>query len=174
MSKIPLVLVVSPDSACAAAVQNALTTGKQPIAHQVVERVRTALARIAGGGIDAILIDLSSTTTIQSEKLESFLKLHNGAPAVPIVVLCEGEDDPFMGEAAEAGAFACMPRLRWSTELAQVVRSALEGSSVAEDHEEKAHPRRLSKIIALLGAKGESAPHRYLSISVLPWRAEVE
>lgn len=158
MSRIPLVLIVSQDSACVTGIERALTTAKQRTAVQQVERIRTALARIAGGGIDAVLIDLSSTNSIDSEKLESFLKLHAGAAPVPVLVLCEGEDDPFTIDVAQAGAFACIPKQRWGTELSQVIGSALKESCskaswIDEDRGNKARPRQ-GKIIALLGAKG--------------------
>ncbi len=154
MSRIPLVLVVSQDSACVAAIQQALTTGKQHATVQAVERVRTALARIAGGGIDIVLIDLSSTTMSQDEKLDSFRKLQGAAAAVPIVAVCGGENDPFTIDAVKAGAFACIPKERWSTELARVVLSATAKSSLDQDYADKTRPRRSGKIIAMLGAKG--------------------
>ena len=45
------------------------------------------LARIAGGGVDLILVDLSSSARTESEKLESVAKLRAAAPQLPIVVL---------------------------------------------------------------------------------------
>src|ERR1700733_9041157 len=76
-----------------------VSTGTEPIRQALSElegfhlqratRLPFALARIAGGGVDLILVDLSSSERTESEKLESVMKLRAAAPHLPIVVLCD-------------------------------------------------------------------------------------
>src|SRR5580658_1933621 len=54
---------------------------------QCATRLTFALARIGGGGVDLILVDLSSSERTESEKLESVVKLRAAASHLPIVVL---------------------------------------------------------------------------------------
>src|ERR1051326_9533081 len=92
MQPVPFVLLIHEPSQDAAPIRKALL---EPggIRLQCVTRLSAALARIAGGGVDGIVLDLTGPDRQESEKLEDFLKLRNGAPDLPVVVVCESEQD---------------------------------------------------------------------------------
>lgn len=66
-----------------------------------VERLSAALERLAAGGIDAILLDL---TLPDSTGLDTFFKVHARAPRVPITVLSGFDDEVVAIRAVREGA----------------------------------------------------------------------
>lgn len=88
-----------------------------------LERVGDAgagLKRLARGGIDVVLFELSSAA---ADKLEDFLRLQHGAPAVPVVVLAAVADEAAALQAALRGAADYL--LKGLTESNALVRSLL-------------------------------------------------
>ncbi|MGE5816875.1 MAG: ATP-binding protein [Deltaproteobacteria bacterium] len=65
------------------------------------ELLSTALDRVAGGGVDAVLLDLSLPDSCGLDTIERVL---NKAPGVPIVVLTGFNDEEAAVEAVERGA----------------------------------------------------------------------
>jgi signal transduction histidine kinase/CheY-like chemotaxis protein len=68
---------------------------------ECTERLSTALDRLAGGGVDAVLLDLSLPDACGLTTIERVL---NKAPGVPIVVLTGFNDEQAAVEAVERGA----------------------------------------------------------------------
>jgi serine phosphatase RsbU (regulator of sigma subunit) len=68
---------------------------------EVAERFATGLERLARGGIDIVLLDLSLP---DSRGLETFVRLHAEAPAVPVVVLTGFNDEILAVKAVQEGA----------------------------------------------------------------------
>jgi hypothetical protein len=92
MTKKPLaavILFIQEDAADAATIREAVAQQKDVLLRlQWVERFPTALARLAGGGVDGILLDLAGDAT-----LDRFSQLRRLAPHVPIVVRCGADDE---------------------------------------------------------------------------------
>lgn len=71
---------------------------------QCVESIPTAVARIGGGGVDAIVLDLSLRDSHWSDALGGFLHLSQAAPNVPVIVLGDTQDEGLTLRAMRAGA----------------------------------------------------------------------
>ncbi len=65
------------------------------------DRLSTGLERLAEGGIDIVLLDL---TLPDSRGLDTFIKVHRSAPELPVVVLSCIEDDAIVARAVQEGA----------------------------------------------------------------------
>jgi len=116
---------------------------------QSVERLSTALARIAGGDVDLILLDLSRGDLSrgaepESDRLEDFLKLHHEAPQTPIVVLCSAQDEGLALKAMRAGAANYVIKEASGDNLGRAIRTASNAEPA----------RKAAKVMALVGAKG--------------------
>ena len=68
---------------------------------QGAERLGVALDRLAQGGVDLVLLDLSLP---DSHGIETFLKLHAAAPSVPTIVLSGLNDESVALQAVHDGA----------------------------------------------------------------------
>ncbi len=123
---------------------------------QCVERLPMALARLAGGGVDAILLDLSLDGSGAGDRLDSFLKLREAAPEIPLVVLCAASDEDLALHAMKAGAADYLRQDQCADSLIQVVRAVVERSRAPHqgDGPSIAAARKSARIIAVLGVKG--------------------
>jgi sigma-B regulation protein RsbU (phosphoserine phosphatase) len=65
------------------------------------ERLAHGIDRLAAGGVDSVLLDLSLP---DSHGLETFARLHAAAPGVPIIVLSGLEDETVAVSAVQQGA----------------------------------------------------------------------
>jgi signal transduction histidine kinase len=80
-------------------IQESLSETKISIAR--AERLSSALERLANGGFDAVLLDLSLPDT---QGLDTVGRVHSQVPAVPIVVLTGLDDEEAAVKAVEQGA----------------------------------------------------------------------
>src|SRR5258708_38736388 len=91
MTKKPLpalILLLQEDAADAATVQQALAQEKDGLLRlQCVDRLPTALARLAGGGVELILLDLALGEALPGDRLVSFFGLQKPVPHNPLVRL---------------------------------------------------------------------------------------
>ena len=154
MTKKPLaalILFIHENAADAAMVRQAVAQEKDDLLRlQWVGLFPTALARLAGGGVDAILLDLAGDAA-----LDRFSQLRQLAPRVPIVVMCGADDEALALRAMRAGAADYIRRQPASEGLGHVLRSAVERSRNARDADggSKAESPKAG-ILAVLGAKG--------------------
>ena len=96
------VLLVEDNLAHAELAIDALLTAREAAFHvEHVDRLTTALARLARGGIDVALVDLSLP---DSSGMETFKAIREAAPGVPIVVFTGMEDETFVLEMLHQGA----------------------------------------------------------------------
>lgn len=115
------VLLVTSDPAQAEAVATLLAdTPGNKFGLERVPNSGAALKRLTRGGTDVVLFELVSAAT---DKLEDFLRLQHGAPAVPIVVLAAADDEAAALQAALRGAADYL--LKGLTESNALVRSLL-------------------------------------------------
>ena len=76
-------------------------SGAGLVVMEQVERVDAGIARLTGGGIDVVLVDLSLP---DSHGLETFKRVHAQAPTVPIIVLSGMSDETTAVTAVQEGA----------------------------------------------------------------------
>ena len=122
---------------------------------QCVTDVPTALARIAGGGVDIILMSLPPAGGSTGDPLDDFLKLHAGAPRVPIVVVCDSYDESLAETAMRKGAADYLIREAYEVDLLRILGSTVAKISrpVVSNRPAPGSTKR-SRVLACMGAKG--------------------
>jgi pilus assembly protein CpaE len=151
------VLLIQKDPTEAGLIREALRMNAQGgVKLQRVESLPTALARIGGGGVDVILLDLSAHDTPSADGLTTFLQLHQAAPHVPIVVLYDASGEGLALRALRAGAADYLLMESSNEETCRVIRSAVE---LERKHREARSTagnasRPSGAIISFIGAKG--------------------
>ena len=95
-----------------------------------VERLQTGLERLALGGIDVVLLDLSLP---DSHGLDTFIAVNTHAPALPAVVLSGLDDETIALEAVRQGAQDYLVKGQVDGRIiARVIRYAIERKSAEE------------------------------------------
>jgi pilus assembly protein CpaE len=103
----PFVLLIEKDPAEAALIRQSLAQcAGGGFQLQCVADTSIALARIGGGGVDVILLDLSFGDA--RDTLAGFLPVQRAAPRVPIIVLYDAHDEGLALQAMRAGAADCL------------------------------------------------------------------
>ena len=95
------VLLIEDNPGDARLLQELLAESQTAFEFEHVNRMSEALARLAVGGIDLVLSDLSLP---DSQGVETFEKLQKQAPGVPIIVLSGFKDEAAAVEIVEKGA----------------------------------------------------------------------
>ena len=103
------VLLVEDNQNVANTMSRMLTTASQPdtegrttnFSIQWVDRLQSAISQLGQNEFDAILLDLSLP---DSDRLDTFARVHETAPETPIVVLTATDDDNLALQAVQAGA----------------------------------------------------------------------
>jgi pilus assembly protein CpaE len=126
---------------------------------QRVADVATALARILGGGVDIVLLNLPAAAGLESERLLPFLQLRNQAQtvpiAVPIVVLCGAADESLAEAAIREGAADYLIREAYAVDLLRVLRSvSAKTGAAAIPRRSAASTGRSGRVLAFMGSKG--------------------
>jgi pilus assembly protein CpaE len=155
-----LALLIQANSSAAAPVREALA-GESRCKLQSVERVATALARIAGGGVDLVILDLCSSPAPEIEHLDTLLKLRGAAPQVPIVVVSDAETNGLIMRAIRAGTAGHVTKENCASDLRRIVGESLAERSPAREQTRQrlpdANPSRAKvggTLVTLLGGKG--------------------
>jgi pilus assembly protein CpaE len=120
---------------------------------QCVAQPSTALARIAGGGVDLVLLDLSVS---RERGMEDLLLLLREVPHVPVVVVCGTDNEELALRAMRAGASGYLMKEQLGAGLGAILHSTVGLASGARPPTEHKipDPRPNGGIIALLGTKG--------------------
>ncbi|MGA2078638.1 MAG: response regulator, partial [Terriglobia bacterium] len=104
------VLLIENDPAVAGLIQEALADlSDSPFIVEWVRRLSDGLGRLTGGGIAAVLLDLSLP---DSQGINTFGTLSLAAPGVPILVLVDVGDEDIAKEAVERGAQDYLLKIR--------------------------------------------------------------
>src|SRR5690348_8536641 len=150
-----LALLIDDNPANGALIRRTLS-GEARLRLQCVERVATALARIAGGGVNVVILDEASSNTPEIEILDNLLTLRSAAPQLPIIVVCDAIQDGLVMRAIRAGTAYYLAKERCVTDLCPLVYSALErGDAQTESLIQRTpEPRKKATIVTLLGGKG--------------------
>jgi pilus assembly protein CpaE len=144
-----LILLVQEDPAESASTRVAIEQDMGTACRcQSVERLTTALARVAGGDVDLVLVDLSHGAQSGGGTLDDFLTLRREAPQTPIVVLCNAQDEGLALKAMRAGAADYVIKEISGDSLGRAIRTAIELSpNTADSHS-------AGQVMAIMGAKG--------------------
>jgi len=151
------VLLIQKDPAQTGLIRGALARhGDGVFKLQCVESMPTAQARIGGGGIDIMMLDLSLRDDHSSDGLAAFLRLRQLAPSVPVIVLYEAPEEGLALRAMRAGAADYLLKEGCSDGMSLVIRSALE---VGRKHIGSRNARgagvcNTGGVISFIGAKG--------------------
>jgi pilus assembly protein CpaE len=126
---------------------------------QCVDSPPTALARIGGGGVDVILLDLSLHDDRSHEGLAGFLEVREAAPNVPIIVLYDPHDEGVALKAMRAGAADYLHKEGCSDGISLVLRSAIElarkeANARAFRDSRGVVSRPVGGTLSIIGAKG--------------------
>jgi Flp pilus assembly CpaE family ATPase len=149
-----LALLIQENSVNGAPVRQALG-GEARCKLQAVERVPTALARIAGGGVDIVILDLSCSRAPEVEQLDALLKLRGAAPEIPIVVVSETGADGLVMRAIRAGTAEHIEKQRCGAGLRRLIAESLDRRSAQrEPVRSPPEQKKNGTVIMLLGGKG--------------------
>jgi len=151
-----LVLLIEDDPAAIETIREALAHREGWCRLQSVGSVSTGMARVAGGDVSVVLMDLSKPPDIGSEGLKNFHQLHDDAPGVPIVVICGAEQENLALSAVRAGAADYIIKDRCVADLERVMHSVVERDrrQLGATHPKPSVTPKAGKLITLLGAKG--------------------
>src|SRR5215813_5398839 len=96
------VLLIEDNRSAAEVLKQTLDQVSYPkIVTEWADRVSKGLKRLAQGGVDVILIDL---TLPDSKSLEAFVQTHDHSPTVPVVIIMGSENRDLALKALQYGA----------------------------------------------------------------------
>ncbi|HEV3279478.1 MAG TPA: response regulator [Terriglobia bacterium] len=116
------------------------------------DRLDTGLERLAQGGLDALLLDLSLP---DSHGFETFDRAHAAAPSLPVVLLSSLDDETIALRAVELGAQDYLIKGRVDDHsLGRSLRFAVQRQKKQTAHLHKDQDAEGAKFLVLVGAKG--------------------
>ena len=152
-----MVLLIQDDPETGGTIRSALAANSDASFRlQCIERLPTAIARIAGGGVDVVLLEVAPEKNGHGDPLDSFRKLRAEAPAIPLLVLCGAASEDVALKAVQSGAANYVIKERCGAGLGAVIRAAITdtGGQPSSIPSPIAKSAKAGGIIALLGAKG--------------------
>src|SRR5579863_4097323 len=155
MDKNTFVLLVDETSSAIDPIREALADQTDRYRLQWVDDVSTALARIAGGGVDIVLMRLGPAGSSESDRWDAFLRLHAGAEKVPIVVVCDAADQNLAERAMQKGAADYLIREAYDIDLLRVLSSTVgKLNPLLESGRTAPRSAKRGRVLAFMGAKG--------------------
>ncbi len=161
MDQGPTVLLINEDSAVIDSIQRVLGGQASRFKLRRVADVPTGLARIWGGGIDLVLLNLPASANpaeiggCAENPLAPFRELQEKAQGVPVVVLCDSAGEDLARTAVQHGASAYLLREAFEPDLLEVLRSVAGKAALSSTILRTLTPAgKGGKIIAFMGAKG--------------------
>lgn len=116
------------------------------------DRLSTSLERLAEGGIDVVLLDLSLP---DSQGLETFARVSAQAPDVPVVLLTGLDDADLAVKAVREGAQDYLVKGQLdSSLLVRSIRYAVERHRAQVERLHKVRRVRAGNVLGFIGAKG--------------------
>jgi len=161
MDQDPTVLLIDDDSTTIDSIRRILGDQAGRFKLRRVPDVPTALARIWGGGIDMILLNLAANANPAEisehgkNPLAPFREMREKAPGVPVVVLCDSAGEGLARAAVQQGAVAYLPHEALQADLLNVLRSVAGKATPPSTILRTLAPTGTGgKIVAYMGAKG--------------------
>ncbi len=143
-----LILLVEADSVEAALLASGLERWNGCRVLSIAD-MQTALARIAGGGVELVVASLSGDVQTELAEWEAIFSLRRHAPQLPVVVLCApGKGGDLIGSVGSDRNLRIVER-NPDTDLTETVRNTL-----AHRRGRLGTDERRARIIALEGVKG--------------------
>jgi MinD-like ATPase involved in chromosome partitioning or flagellar assembly/CheY-like chemotaxis protein len=119
---------------------------------ETCDRLGTGLERLAKGGLDALLLDLSLP---DSHGFETFDRAHAAVPLLPIVLLSSLDDETIALRAVELGAQDYLIKGRVDDHaLSRALRFAVQRQKKQAAELHKDQPAEGAKFLVMVGAKG--------------------
>ena len=146
MNQNELVLMVTTSAANFKALRQTVADGGGHCQVRRAHDVPTALARVAGGGVRVIVLDISGPQDGPG-RLDGIGDLHDGVPELPLLVWSVSEVPGLLGIAARMGASGSVTRDVKPSELNRILKTAI-GTAEPSAAAGKA------AVIAVMGAKG--------------------
>jgi pilus assembly protein CpaE len=163
MDQDPTVLLIDEDSAALDSIRRILGGQASRFKLRRIADVPTALARIWGGGIDLVLLNLPASAGANPVEtggrahhpLSAFHALREKAPGIPVVILCGSPGEELARTAVEQGAAAYLLHEAFETDLLKLLRSFAGESAFSGTVLSTLKPTgKDGKIVAFMGAKG--------------------
>jgi MinD-like ATPase involved in chromosome partitioning or flagellar assembly/CheY-like chemotaxis protein len=121
---------------------------------EAVDRFQLGSDSLARGGIDMVLLDLNLP---DSRGMETFFRLHEQFPLVPIVVLTGEYDDGIGPSAVEQGAQDFLVKQQADAPtLKRVIRHAVARQRAIVERGDQPQRGKSDRVIGFIGAKGGS------------------
>ncbi len=161
MDQDPTVLLIDEDSAALDSMRRVLGDQASRFKLRRIADVPTALARIWGGGVDLVLLNLPASTSPDEMRgsaenpLAPFGQLQEKAPGVPVVILCDPAGEGLARTAVRQGAAGYLLRDTLQTDLLTVLRSVAGKAALSSTTLRTLTPTGTGgKIVTFMGAKG--------------------
>lgn len=123
-----------------------------PISVESVDSLHAGIDRLSSGGIEIVILDLNLP---DSRGIETYTKIHQHSPEVPVVVLTGELSDSIEQIAVAGGAqdYLLKPQMNAST-LLRAIRHALARHQSMQESLRRASRDQRGKCIGFIGAKG--------------------
>ena len=148
-----LILLIDESSTGIDSVRRALGDQATHFKLRRVPDVPTALARIWGGGVDMVLMNLPDAGSSEGDRLAPFVELRTGAQGLPIVILCASADENLAERAVREGASDYLIREAYDVDLLKAVRSVTKKPDLSPAFSTTLAGKR-GKVLAFMGSKG--------------------
>lgn len=156
MSKPALALLIHENPGAGGPARDALGHADPPFAVQGVNQIGIAVARLAGGGIDLMVLEAAPSEKPEIEILDHLLQLRSAAPQVPLILVGEYDDQGVLQRAIRAGSAEHLPPERCAAELAPLAQACLQRAHT-QPRQHLQRPLEFSEgaaTLALVGSKG--------------------
>lgn len=134
------VLFISDQASGINIIRNALSKNENNINIEIMDTFENTLFRLAGGGIDVVLLDLPRN---DQDGIDLFSKIHAHAPYLPIILLASSENEKTAIRILKEGAADYMIREKIDPRsVADTIRHAIELNRIGkalEESREKYH-----------------------------------
>jgi pilus assembly protein CpaE len=155
MDRDTLILLIDENSTGIDAIRRALGDQASHFKLRRVADVPTALARIWGGGVDLVLMNLPDAGSSQGDRLAPFLELQTGAQGLPIVVLTSSADESLAEAAVSEGAADYLIQEAYDVDLLRVVHSVAGKTELpAAVGRPAAATGKGGRVLVFMGSKG--------------------
>jgi pilus assembly protein CpaE len=155
------VLLIDEDAAALDSIRRVLGDQASRFKLRRIADVPTALARIWGGGVDLVLLNLPASASLDDVRgpaenpVAPFRELREKAPGIPVVILCDPAGEGLARTAVQQGAAAYLLRDALEADLIKALRLAAGKAALSSTTLRTLTPSgKGGKIIAFMGAKG--------------------
>ena len=151
-SILPIILMVSPRASSVEAIARAVNAAVLQFQTRRADDVATALARLAGGGIHSVLVDVSGPTD-HTASLESVRRLRASLSRFPIILWSDTEDSSLGALAAQAGVSGWLTPGSTQREIIRLLSGVADSAAPTAPGADSSAPG-IATIVTLMGVKG--------------------